>query len=93
MKNHVRIYLKFWGYSASSVSQEKVLCDYCQKNTDTEIHHLQKRQAGGSKKRDTVDNLVALCRSCHTMADYNKEFNQMVKEKLQEKLMRKIYGR
>tara|TARA_B100000029_G_scaffold6331_1_gene6855 strand:- start:236 stop:511 length:276 start_codon:yes stop_codon:yes gene_type:complete len=91
MKNHVRVYLKFWGYAVSSLSQEKIPCDYCQK-LNTEVHHISKRGSGGSKKKDTPENLVALCRTCHTMADHNKEFNDMVKKKLDEKIMRKIYG-
>ena len=91
MKNHVRVYLKFWGYAVSSLSQEKIPCDYCQK-LNTEVHHISKRGSGGSKKKDTPQNLVALCRTCHTMADHNKEFNDMVKKKLDEKIMRKIYG-
>ena len=93
MKPHVRIYLKFWGYSVSSISQENIPCDYCQK-LNTEVHHIQKRQAGGSRTRDIPSNLVALCRGCHTMADYNKEFNKMVRKKLEEKIRRKtIIGR
>jgi 5-methylcytosine-specific restriction endonuclease McrA len=91
MKNHVRVYLKFWGYAVSSLSQEKIPCDYCQK-LNTEVHHISKRGSGGRKKKDTPENLVALCRTCHTMADHNKEFNDMVKKKLDEKIMRKIYG-
>ena len=92
MKNHVRVYLKFWGYAVSPMSQEKVLCDGCEANFSNDIHHLSRRGSGGSKKKDTPENLVALCRTCHTMADHNKEFNDMVKKKLDEKIMRKIYG-
>ena len=91
MKNHVRVYLKFWGYAVSPMSQEKIPCDYCQK-LNTEVHHISKRGSGGSRKKDTPQNLVALCRTCHTMADHNKEFNDMVKKKIDEKIMRKIYG-
>ena len=88
MKRHVIIYRKYWGYSVSPISQEEVPCDWCQK-LNTEVHHIQKRQAGGSRKRDIPSNLVALCRGCHTMADHNKEFNAMVKKKLEEKIRRR----
>lgn len=36
----------------------------------SDIHHIQPRGMGGSKLRDTPDNLIALCRPCHTEADF-----------------------
>ena len=76
MKPHVRIYLKFWGYADSSFSQEQVLCDGCQKKFANDVHHISRRGLGGSKRKNTPQNLVALCRGCHTMADHNKEYNK-----------------
>ena len=92
MKKHVRVYLKFWGYADSSFSQEQVLCDGCQKKFANDVHHISRRGSGGSKKKDTPRNLVALCRGCHTMADHNKEYNKIIKERLDKKILKRTYG-
>jgi len=89
MRKHVRVYLKFWGYAVSSFSQEKILCDSCQNSTDTEVHHLSRRGSGGSKKKDTPQNLVALCRNCHILCESFKEYNEKVKNKLKKKIKKK----
>ena len=47
----------------------------------SDIHHIQPRGMGGSKLRDTPDNLIALCRPCHTEADFG---TVLPKDKLKE---------
>jgi 5-methylcytosine-specific restriction endonuclease McrA len=47
----------------------------------SDIHHIQPRGMGGSKLRDTPDNLIALCRPCHTEADFG---TLLPKDKLKE---------
>lgn len=89
MKNHVRVYLKFWGYAVSPMSQEKVLCDGCEANFASDIHHLSRRGSGGSKKKDTPENLVALCRNCHILCESFKSYNDKVRDKLEKKIKRK----
>tara|TARA_R100000234_G_C4995121_1_gene177472 strand:- start:983 stop:1273 length:291 start_codon:yes stop_codon:yes gene_type:complete len=89
MKNHVRVYLKFWGYAVSPMSQEKVLCDGCEANFANDIHHLSRRGSGGSKKKDTPENLVALCRNCHILCESFISYNDKVKAKLKKKIKRK----
>ena len=89
MKKHVRVYLKFWGYADSSFSQEQVLCDGCEAKFANDVHHLSRRGSGGSKKKDTPQNLVALCRNCHILCDGFKEYNEKVKDKLEKKIKKK----
>lgn len=89
MKNHVRVYLKFWGYAVSPMSQEKVLCDGCEANFASDIHHVSRRGSGGSKKKDTPQNLVALCRNCHILCESFKSYNDKVRDKLEKKIKRK----
>ena len=55
-------------------------CTICG-STAVDIHHIKGRGIGGSKDKDYIENLAALCRSCHDKAERNKEFNQHVKEK------------
>ena len=89
MKNHVRVYLKFWGYAVSPMSQEKVLCDGCEANFASDIHHVSRRGSGGSKKKDTPQNLVALCRNCHILCESFKSYNDKVRDKLEKKIKSK----
>lgn len=39
-------------------------CEVCG-STAVDIHHIHARGMGGSKTRDTIENLMALCRKCH----------------------------
>lgn len=60
MKNHVKIYLKEMGYDISSF----IGCEVCG-NQAVDIHHIESRGMGGTTNKDTIDNLMALCRKCH----------------------------
>ena len=41
-------------------------CELCgAKGVD--IHHIDCRGMGGSKEKDTIENLMALCRKCHIL--------------------------
>ena len=88
MKNHVRVYLKFWGYAVSSLSQDKISCDSCGADAN-DVHHLSRRGSGGSKKKDTPQNLVALCRNCHILCESFISYNDKVRDKLEKKIKRK----
>ena len=35
---------------------------------------------GGNPKMNRIDNLIPLCRKCHIKTDYDKDFNQQLKE-------------
>ena len=60
LKAHTRIYLKHFGYDVSDF----IPCEVCGCRA-VDIHHIEPRGMGGSKKADTIDNLMALCRECH----------------------------
>lgn len=47
-----------------------------------DIHHISPRGIGGDPRghKNQIENLIALCRSCHIKAETNKEFNQQLKE-------------
>ena len=65
-----------------------VPCECC-KEKAVDIHHLKPRGSGfkeqlGIRKGinnhiNEIENLVALCRSCHTFAESDKEFNEKIK--------------
>ena len=85
MKAYKRIYLE-----ARNLTQTDFIpCEVCGAQA-VDIHHIQARGMGGSKSRDTPENLIALCRSCHHDADFgtklSKEYlRQIVTDKLNER--------
>ena len=60
MKNHTKLYLSYFNYSISDF----IPCEICGA-TASDIHHIECRGMGGSKTKDTPENLMALCRECH----------------------------
>ena len=58
--NHTRVYFHFFGLD----EMDDVYCECCGKIA-VDIHHIDSRGMGGSKKADDIKNLMALCRSCH----------------------------
>jgi hypothetical protein len=60
MKNHVKVYFDYFGYDVSSF----IPCEICSQRA-VDIHHIRARGMGGSKKKDDITNLMALCRTCH----------------------------
>ena len=49
---------------------ERPICQRCLSDRSQDIHELKSRSRGG-KIVDDIDNLVALCRKCHTWVTQN----------------------
>lgn len=79
MKKHVKIYLEYFNYD----NGDFMPCEVCE-NKAVDIHHIEPRGMGGSKKKDKIENLIALCRSCHIKADFGHGGNKLTKEYLKE---------
>lgn len=60
MQKHTRIYLRFFGYDTTDF----IPCEICDAQAN-DIHHIKARGRGGSKLKDFIENLMALCRICH----------------------------
>lgn len=62
MKPHVKIYTQFFGYHR----EDMIPCEIkgCQRRA-TDVHHIHCRGMGGSKDKDTIENLIGLCREHH----------------------------
>ena len=60
--------------------QDFIPCTTCGSRA-VDIHHISPRKMGGSKTKDFIQNLAALCRQCHDKAESSKEFNEIVKQK------------
>jgi hypothetical protein len=86
MKKYVKTYLDYFGYAHSQ--DEYIACECC-KQSACDIHHLKGRgmgfkeqlgiRKGSNNKINEIENLVALCRTCHTLAESDKEFNEKIK--------------
>jgi 5-methylcytosine-specific restriction endonuclease McrA len=73
VKNHTKVYLKGMGYSTTDF----IPCEVCGA-TAVDIHHIESRGMGGSKIADTIENLMALCRNCHTEYGDKKQHKEML---------------
>ena len=63
MKPYIKTYLDAAGISVG----ERIMCEVCGYPA-VDIHHIERKGMGGSKKADEIGNLMALCRLCHTKA-------------------------
>lgn len=64
-------------------------CEVCG-NPATDIHHIDARGMGGSKTKDYIENLQALCRGCHIEYGDITDLKDMLK-KIHLKYM-EVYG-
>ena len=64
MKKHTRIYLKHFGFGMDDF----IPCELCGSRA-VDIHHISPRGMGGSKQKDEIENLMALCRVHHDEAE------------------------
>ncbi len=71
MQKHTKIYLRHFGYG----EQDFVCCEVCARRS-VDIHHLTPRSLGGT---DEINNLMALCRTCHETAHASKLYNDQLK--------------
>ena len=67
MKKHTKIYLEHHGYSPV----DTILCEVCG-SVAVDIHHIEPKGIGGNPSKDTIENLIALCRCCHEKAHAGK---------------------
>lgn len=67
IKKHTKIFLEANGYN----KEDWIPCNYCGA-TATDVDHVSNRGMGGSKLKDTPDNLQALCRPCHLQKTNNQ---------------------
>lgn len=84
MKNHTKVYLEHFGIDEEDPF---IPCEVCEARA-VDIHHIESRGMGGSKKKDDITNLMALCRNCHIQYGDIKELVDTLKE-IHEKRLEK----
>jgi len=60
MKAYQKNYLEHFGYDKC----DTIYCEVCS-SVAQDLHHIKARGMGGSKLRDNIENIMALCRTCH----------------------------
>jgi len=83
MQKHTKTYLEFFDY----FGDEYVPCEMCNSKA-VDIHHIVARGMGGSEK-DDIENLMALCRSCHIKYGDKKQYLEMLQQRHKLKVKRK----
>jgi hypothetical protein len=86
MKNHTKIYLKYFGYGID----DYFACEVCD-NRGVDLHHIDARGMGGSKDKDDITNLICVCRQCHEFFGEKDEYLEFLKDKHNEFM--KLYGK
>jgi len=74
MKAHTKLYLQGFGYTDTDF----VPCEMCSCKA-VDIHHIDARGMGGSDK-DHINNLMALCRSCHIRYGDKKQHKKLLRQ-------------
>jgi hypothetical protein len=69
MRPYTRLYMTKMGYDESDF----IPCEIC-KAKAVDIHHINARGMGGTGTNDTIENLMALCRTCHVKYGDKKKF-------------------
>jgi hypothetical protein len=74
MKRYKKIYMQFFGIC----EEELVPCERCYKAVAVDIHHCSARGMGGDPqgKKDVIENLGGVCRSCHDVLEANPVDNE-----------------
>jgi hypothetical protein len=54
-------------------------CEVCGTQA-VDCHHIEARGMGGSKDKDTIENIMALCREHHIQYGDKKQYKDFLKE-------------
>jgi hypothetical protein len=65
MQHYIKVYLDYFDYG----EQDVILCEKCGARA-SDIHHIYGRSESG----DVIENLIALCRPCHSRAHASTEY-------------------
>lgn len=75
MQKHVKIYLDYFGLTIADFIE----CEVC-KSEAVDIHHIEQKGMGGSKNKNYIENLCALCREHHIQAHANIITKDQIKD-------------
>ena len=73
MKNHTKVYFQAFGYDVSDFIPSEL-----SSQPAVDIHHIDCRGSGGTKKEDRIEELMALTREEHLKYGDKKQFMRML---------------
>lgn len=73
LQKHTKIYLDYF----SLHGEPYIPCEVCLSSA-VDIHHISARGMGGSKTKDYIENLMALCRNCHDKYGDKKQYRDFL---------------
>ena len=81
MKKHTKIYLDYFSYGG----EDFIPCEVCGSRA-VDIHHIHRRGMGGSTDADKIENLMAVCRTCHIEYGDKTQYFELLIEAHKKKL-------
>lgn len=81
MKKHTKIYMDYFSYTIVDF----IPCELCGAKA-VDINHIECRGMGGSKLKDSINNLMATCRECHIKYGDKTGYKEMLIQVHQGKL-------
>ena len=86
MKQHTKIYFKHFGIAFNESGwHDPIKCEVCSRIL-VDIHHIESRGMGGSKMKDSIHNLMALCRNCHVKFGDKRGYKEYLIQTHQKRL-------
>lgn len=76
MKKYTKLYLDYFGYALD----EFYCCEVCG-GKSVDLHHIDCKGMGGSTLKDNIENIMAVCRSCHLEYGDKKDHIDFLREK------------
>lgn len=76
MKKYTKQYFSYFGYALDDF----LPCEVCGGKA-VDIHHIDCKGMGGSTLKDNIENIMAVCRSCHLEYGDKKEHIDFLREK------------
>jgi len=84
MKSYTKTYLSYFGYALDDF----IPCEVCG-NRAVDIHHIDCKGMGGSKMKDNIENIMALCREHHIEYGDKKQYIDFLKNIHNQQLEKK----
>ncbi len=75
MKAHTKKYMDYFGYDVSDFIPSEISGVRA-----NDIHHIEARQMGGTKEKDSIENLMALTREEHLLYGDKQQFKDWLKQ-------------
>ena len=79
MKKYTKLYFDFFGVEYDPVSGWHNCKSEISGFPAQDIHHIDCKGMGGSKTKDTIENLIALTRDEHNEFGYKKQYIEYLK--------------